>query len=198
MRRGPERGLVEKKDLDSWFVEEVLPIEPVLMYYLRRNWRVDADIADLRQDIYIRIYEAAAKERPLATRAFVLQTARNLLIDRARHASIVPIEACADIDLLDTLADDLTPERHVAARMELGRLQTALEHLPPRCREVVKLRRIHGLSQRETADAMGITIETVENQLAKGIRVMAAALLGNGPALAPGKSGARRKWTRTA
>ena len=168
------------KQLDDWFVDEVLPLEPVLMRYLRRNWRVESEVADLRQDVYVRVYEAAAVQRPQFVKAFVLATARHLLIDRARRAKVVPIEAFADVEALELARDELTPERHVAARMELSVLQEAYDSLPPRCREVVQLRRIKGLSQREVAQAMGIAEDTVENQLAKGIRVMAAALLAGG------------------
>jgi RNA polymerase sigma-70 factor (ECF subfamily) len=171
---------VAHSDLDEWFVNEVLPLEAALLRYLRRNWREDSELADLRQDVYVRVYEAAAVQRPLNVKAFVLATARNLLIDRARRAKIVSIEAVADLDALECGVDELTPERHVAARIELRLLDNAIRKLPARCREVVQLRCIGGLSHREVAAAMGISEDTVEKQLSKGVRAMATALLSNG------------------
>lgn len=168
------------EELDGWFVNEVLPLEPALMAYLRRNTRVDCEVADLRQEVYVRVYEAAAASRPTLTRPFVFSTARNLLIDRARRAKVVSIQAVADLDTVDAQVDHCTPERHVSARMELRLLQLALDKLPGRCREVVQLRCVNGLSHREVAQTMGISQDTVEKQLAKGIRAMAAALLGTG------------------
>jgi DNA-directed RNA polymerase specialized sigma24 family protein len=50
--------------LDTWFVSQVLPMEAALTRFLRRNWRDDAEIPDLRQDVYVRIYESAAKALP--------------------------------------------------------------------------------------------------------------------------------------
>ena len=47
--------------LDRWFVEEVLPLEPALMRMLRRHWRRADDIADLRQEVYTRVYESAGR-----------------------------------------------------------------------------------------------------------------------------------------
>ena len=57
-------------------------------------------------------------------------------------------------------------------------MQAALDDLPPRCRQVVVLRKIDGLSQKEVARQMGVTTETVENQVAKGMRLLAQALGG--------------------
>lgn len=163
-------------ELSAWFVEQVLPLEAVLDRYLRRNWRDAGEIADLRQEVYARVYDGCAQRRPESAQAFVLSTARNLLIDRARRAQIVSIETFADMDMLTPTVDELSPERHTAARSELRLLQLALNLLPERCREVIALRKIDGLSQREVAARMGITEDTVERQVSKGVRALAAAL----------------------
>eukprot|EP01034_Spumella_vulgaris_P034585 gene34585-42662_t len=118
------RGLgVREDDLSAWFVEQVLPLEGVLERYLRRNWRDAGEIADLRQEVYARVYDGCAQRRPESAQAFVLSTARNLLIDRARRAQIVSIEAFADMDTLAPTIDELSPERHLAARSELRLLR---------------------------------------------------------------------------
>jgi len=165
---------------DAWFVQEVLPLEASLVRYLRRNWRDENDIADLRQEVYARVYGKALGSIPAQAKPFVFMTAKNLLIDRIRRARVVSIEAVAEIDELRVIADDLSPERVAGGREELRRLQIALDALPPRCREVVFLRKVEGLSQREVAQRMGIVEDTVERQVAKGIRAMADALFGEG------------------
>jgi RNA polymerase sigma factor (sigma-70 family) len=124
------------------------------------------------------VYEAARERLPDNVQAFVLATARNLLIDRARRSQVVSIEAYAD--LADLASDELTPDRHASGRAELRRMVDTLEALPPRCREVVVLRKIEGLSQREVANRMGITEDTVEKQIAKGMRALADALFAHG------------------
>ena len=167
-------------DLDNWFVSEVLPMEAALTRFLRRNWRDEAEVPDLRQDVYVRIYESAAKAVPELVKPFVFTTARNLLIDRARRAQIVSIEIIADLDALDFSADELTPERHAAGRGELRLLQPALDALPPKCRRVVELRKIDGLPQRDVAILLGITEDTVERQVSRGVRALADAMLSSG------------------
>lgn len=167
-------------DPDDWFVREILPMEAALMRYLRRNWRDAAELPDLRQEVYVRVFEAARVREPEQAGAFLFSTARNLLIDRARRAQIVSIETFADLELENLTPDDLTPERHASGRAELRLLQQALNALPLRCKEVVSLRKIDGMSQREIAEHMGIKEATVEKQMAKGMRALADALLANG------------------
>src|ERR1700684_2038562 len=83
-------------EVEAWFVHEVLPLEAALMQFLEHNWRNRNDIADLRQDVYERVCDAAHKEIPASAKAFVFRVARNLLIDRVRKEHVVPIEAMAD------------------------------------------------------------------------------------------------------
>ena len=167
--------------VDAWFVAEVLPLEAPLERFLRRHFGASDEIADLRQEVYLRVYNAATKSRPLLTKPFVFMTARNLLRDRARRERIVSIEAVADLEALNVIDEAALADEVVSAREELRRLQIALERLPARCREVVMLRKIHGMSQREVAKQLGITEDTVERQVSKGVRALASTLFGQAP-----------------
>lgn len=165
-------------ELRAWFVREVVPLERELMQYLQHNWRNRSDIADLRQEVYARVYQAAREEVPQKTRQFVFVTARNLLIDRVLHEQIVPIEAVADLEALDIAKDTPDPERNAIAREELRRLQIALDELPPRCREAIVLRKVEGFSIREITQRMGVSENTVKMHLAHGVRALTEALYG--------------------
>ena len=179
---GPLSGARAKTaEADAWFACEVLPLESVLMEYLHHNWRSAGDIADLRQDVYVRVYEAARQKLPDRPKQFLFATARNLLIDRVRHRNVIPIEAAADLEALEIAADTPGPERTMIARDELRQLQAAIDRLPQRCREVVMLRRVEGLSRSEIAHRMGVTEGTVSQHLAHGVRVLVDILYGEPP-----------------
>lgn len=168
--------------LHAWFVCEVLPLELVLMQFLRNNWRNESEVEDLCHDVYLRAYEAAAKEGvPNRTKPFVFAIARNLLIDRVRKGQVVPIEAMADLEMLELAGESPSAERSAIAVQELRLLQKALDRLPPRCREVVILKRMQGLTRGEIAVRLGISEATVAEHLANGMRLLANALYRSAP-----------------
>ena len=172
-------AVVNAADVEAWFVREVLPLETTLMQFLSHNWRNEADIADIRQDVYEQVCEAARDEIPENTKAFVFRTARNLIIDRFRHEQVVSIEAVPDLEAIELAADVPGPDRTALARSELRRVQAAVDSLPPRCREAIVLGRIEGLPGREIAARMGITEQTVSKHLKQGIRALADLLYGD-------------------
>ena len=165
------------KDLDAWFVTDVLPLEPFLMRFLQRHWRNPADIADLRQEVYVRVYTAAATQRPAQMKPFLMAVARNLIIDWTRRAQVVPIRAISAADEARLQCELAAPDRDVDGKQQLARLLSVLDALPARCREVVRLRRVEGCSQQETARRMGIAEHTVERQMANAMRRLTNAFL---------------------
>jgi DNA-directed RNA polymerase specialized sigma24 family protein len=102
-------------ELDEWFAREILPLESTLMRFLQHNWHNWSDITDLRQEVYIRVCEAALKQIPEQPRQFVFTTARNLLIDRVRRERVIPIEAVEDLDALGVAIDEPGAERRFDA-----------------------------------------------------------------------------------
>ena len=182
-----------RSEVDRWFMEEVLPLEAILLAYLRKNWRNVSEVADLRQEVYARVYRSADRELPQNTKAFLMMTARNLMIDRARRAQVVSIDAVADLESIPSIDDAPSIEEIVSSRQELRVLNAALEQLPPRCREIVRMRKIEGKSQRQVALDLNLSEGTVEKQVAKGISRLADALYGDG---APYEDEARRKGAK--
>src|SRR5690606_18791358 len=130
--------------------------------YLRRRWPHPEEVHDLRQDTYVRVYEAAGKALPSAPKSFLFATARNLMTDRLRRAKVVPIFTVGEIDDLNVLVEDVSPEREFSGRQALARLAESFDRLPDRCREAVWLRRVEGLAQKAVAEQMGVSEKTVE------------------------------------
>jgi RNA polymerase sigma-70 factor (ECF subfamily) len=62
-------------------------------------------------------------------------------------------------------------------------VRAAIAELPPRCREVFELSRVRGLKYSEIAEALGISIKTVETQMGralKGLRERLAPFMKSG------------------
>ena len=170
--------MVDEAALNAWFCEEVLPLERALTSFIQRNWRIASDVKDLRQDIYERALAGARAELPTHTRRYLFTVARNHLINGAKRAQVVSIELVADMSMLESELEEFGTERHLSARDELRRAQLGLDRLPPRCREVVWLRKVEGLTTRETAERLGVGIDTVEKQITQGMRALVDFMLG--------------------
>jgi RNA polymerase sigma-70 factor (ECF subfamily) len=62
---------------------------------------------------------------------------------------------------------------------ELRLLREWFEGLPLRCRQIVAMRKIEGLSQKEIASRMEISVGAVESEMAKAIGLLPHVLDGD-------------------
>jgi RNA polymerase sigma factor (sigma-70 family) len=158
----------------TWFVREILPLEAILMHYLRTNWRNPSDLPDLRQEIYTRVFESARERIPDHPKRFLLTAARNLLINLVRRKQVVAMEAFADFDVIATDAPE--PDISVIEKEELCRVKAAIAQLPPRTRQAIELTFIEGLSCAEIGRRMGVSKQTAYEFVSKGTLVVGEIL----------------------
>lgn len=170
--------MVNDEELNGWFCAEILPLEGALTRFIRRNWRAEADVTDLRQEIYERVLGGARAALPAQAAPYIFTVARHHLINRAKRDKIISFDLVADLESIEFDIDLFAAERHLSAREELRRAQAGLERLPGRCREVVRLRKVEGLSTREVADRLGVGVDTVEKQMTLGMRALVDFMLG--------------------
>ena len=155
---------------DRWFTEEVLPYGPALRAWLRSRYPTLDDVDDIVQESYVRVLRAQSIAPISSVKAFLFTTARNLTLDYFRRRQIVGIDSIAEIGELSVLDDMPGVSETVSRRQELALLTHAIQSLPERCRQVLTLRKIYGLSQKEIAAELGISEHTVEAQVGNGVR----------------------------
>ena len=162
--------------------------------FIRRHCRSQHEVADIRQDVYERVIVGASRVLPMRAGPYVFTVARNVLINRVRRSKIISMEFVADLEGMTPDVDWLTPIRHAEGREELRMMQAGLEQLPPRCREVIRLRKVEGLSTREVAGRLGVTTDAVEQQITLGMRALVDFMLGgDGRIRRPDRASHQRK-----
>lgn len=159
-----------KTERSKWFAEEVLPNDRDLRSWLGARFPDLRDIDDLMQDTYSRLL-GAYDTGPIANaRAFMFVTARNLALNQIRHFRYERPAGAKEVDPLSIIDEITAPREAVAAQEDFQHLIAAIQSLPDRCRQVMTLRKIYGLSQKEAASRLGISVHTVETQVSIGLR----------------------------
>ena len=105
-------------------------------------------------------------------KSYTFQVAGSVVIDHLRRMKVVSIASVPDMDYLEVVSDDPSPERQVIDRDELHRLAQMIARLPGKVRDVFTLRRVYGLSQREVAAKLGLSESTVEKHMSRGFLIM--------------------------
>lgn len=106
-------------------------------------------------------------------RAYLFRATRNRSLNHIRHAAI---ERNAEPEFAAIEPPDApAPATLIGEEIDVA-LHRAIATLPPRCREVFELSRVHGLRYSEIATTLAISVKTVEAQMGKALRVLRTQL----------------------
>jgi RNA polymerase sigma factor (sigma-70 family) len=172
LSNGPAVSLskVRALSLSNWFMEEVHPHDSSLKAYLRGSFPAVRDVEDVVQESYVRVWKARAAQPIRHAKGFLFQVARRLALDILRRGRASPIDLGRDLAYLSVITHDPTAAE-AATLMERKRLLIdAVVALPARYREIVILRKLEDVPQKEVAARLGISERTVENLLGRGVR----------------------------
>ena len=182
----------------AWIAQEILPHEAIVRSWLRRRWGHALDIDDAIQEAYCRLSELESVGHIRNPRSYFFATVRAAAIDLLRAAKVANADRMTEIDWEHVMDDGPTPERVAEAGQELLRLQGLLSGMPWTCRQVIELRRLHGLSQAETARQLGVSECVVENHIARGLKRLLKAMAEQpAPEQREGETGWRPPFQRT-
>jgi RNA polymerase sigma-70 factor (ECF subfamily) len=129
-----------------------------------------AEAEEVVQDVMLELWRRRQQlVVDTSLRAYLFRATRNRALNKLRHDRVVRAgEAIA-------LADMVLPspaDQHLAQAEIDAALQRAVNSLPPRCREVFELSRVHGLRYAEIARVMDISVKTVDAQMGKALRLI--------------------------
>lgn len=149
---------------------------PVLMAYLLRRLHNHAEAEDLTQEVFVRL---AAQERLEMQKpeGYIFQIAANLLRDRSRR-NRVRSDYREDLARSEGGVDTLDPLRIAADREELALIRAAIADLPERTRNIFILNRLENVDRRVLADSFGVSLSTVDRELARALAALTTRIRG--------------------
>lgn len=123
----------------------------------------DGEAEDALQTALLRLIPHWSRQLE-SPETYVRRTLANLAIDRGRRRHLVAKPALVTDSIAAKHPD------HAEALAARAELDAVLGALPPRQRAAVVLRVIDGLSEAETAAAMGTSVGTAKSNLARGLQ----------------------------
>jgi len=166
----PPSDTMPAADRSQWFAEQVQAHESSLRSYLHGSFPCVRDIDDVVQESYLRIWKARAVRPIQSAKAFLFKVARHVVVDLLRRRGNSPLDAVGDMNALLVIDEKPSPAEALNAQEKLDLLADAVMALPARCREIVLLRKIQGIPQKEVAARLGLSERTVENHCRLGVK----------------------------
>jgi RNA polymerase sigma-70 factor, ECF subfamily len=136
------------------------------------------DAEDIVQETFVRIWRHRAEWKPSGTvGAYLYRITRNLALNVVRNRRIRQRLAEVRGEELFRVATPPTADEVFEAELLQEELEAAIASLPERRREIFVLCRYHRLSHREIAQTLGISIQTVANQMRSALADLRRALI---------------------
>jgi RNA polymerase sigma-70 factor (ECF subfamily) len=169
---GPALGSMQRRGIDlQTILEAYLENKVALRRYLTRFFRSREAADDLAQEAFLRAFAAESGRVIEAPKAFLFKVAKNLALNELARQSAMAIEPLGDFEGREVLEDNsqAAVDDVVDSRERIRLLARAIAALPPQCAKVFILRKMQGMSQKEIAVRLNISVRTVENHVALGL-----------------------------
>ncbi len=158
---------------DSRTLDEIfLLIQEALKANVRKIVSRPQDVEDVVQETYLRAVASNTTKSIRDPRGYLFRTSRNIALNEKaklfhRLERAVPVE---EIDQIAVFSRHTPVENDAWNKQRFADFCLALSELPVRCRKVFVLRKVYGLSQKEIAEKLEISISTVESHITKGMQ----------------------------
>ncbi|QHD04362.1 sigma-70 family RNA polymerase sigma factor [Pseudomonas sp. R76] len=135
--------------------------------WLRSRLGNAADAADLAQDTFVRLLQKTERFELKAPRAFLRTIARGLVIDHWRREEIQR----AYLESIAHLPEALAPSTEARALVLelLEAIARLLDGLKPKVRKAFLLSQCDGLTYKQIAQQMGVSVRSVERYIAEAL-----------------------------
>jgi len=172
LRERNDASALEQKvtEVFEWFYEPV-------NRYVRSIIGSAADAEDLAQEAFVRLYTSLQSENRIGNvRSWLFRVAHNLAIDYLRQVRHLDHDVPEGWELReDRLDPGANAEQRLLEQEQRQRLRRAMIRLSPQERYCLELR-AEGLSYREIAEVLGVSISSVNTFLGRGVKKLAGEI----------------------
>lgn len=129
---------------------------------------------DVLADVFLKLWERrSALKEILNLRVYLYTAVKNTALNhRNRQLQIADTE-----EGLDQLAGETNPAEQLISAETFRMVQKTIHQLPPRCKLIFQLAKEEGMRYKEIANILGISVKTIDNQLAIALSKIGNAVL---------------------
>lgn len=140
-----------------------------LKRFLSKFLQSEQDIEDVAQEAFLKAYDAEQDKGSIdQPKAFLFSIAKNLALNELARKSRQMTDYIEDCQAQLPGLIGNSVESEIQANASLGLYCEAVASLPERCRHVYLLRKVQGLSHKEIASRLGVSLSTVEKHIRVG------------------------------
>lgn len=133
------------------------------------------DGRDIIHDVFVKLWQERTQLKvDRDVKAYLFKLTRDRIVDKIRK-NITRRQYAAMIDSL-AVRYEATIEQKIAAKEIAQSIETSLEELSPRVKEIFLLSRKENLSITEIADKLQLSEQTVKNQLSTALKHLRTSL----------------------
>ena len=146
-----------------------------LRLFLRGRSVPQDQIEDLVQELFTRLMSVKRLEEKMSdstgsSRSYLLTMANNMVVDRQRRLRVRRAYAAEQRASEIERVEERTPERIVAAQLELEAIKAVIMDMRLNWRLAIVLQRFGNMSYEDIASHMGVTVKQVENYIVRAMR----------------------------
>lgn len=140
-----------------------------LAYFARRYVKKTDVAEDLVQEVFARVWEERDTWDPgSSVKVFLFQVVKHRSLDYLKH---LKVEHKYDGQWMDQQEPpSIVFDESNSLQEFRGLVRAAVEELPDKAREIYKLNRYEGLTYKEIALLLDISVKTVESQMARSLQ----------------------------
>ena len=175
-------GSSEQSEEHGPLLEAFLEKRESLLLFLASRTRCMATAEDLTQELYLKVAALEGQADVRAPVALLYRMAANLMIDHVRSSQRASrrnaqwkIESGTVVGREDVVAEPAADEV-IIGKERVRQLAEAVADLPPQMGRAFRLHKLEGMSQAQTAQAMGVSVKMIEQHIQAAIRRLAERL----------------------
>jgi RNA polymerase sigma factor (sigma-70 family) len=163
-----DSGLLENRT--SRIFLEFLKNEKILKRFLSRFVSFGVDVEDITQETISQAIQAEQNKDIKNPKAFLFGIAKIVVKSELSKKSKNILEFIEDAHSFDICSTDVNSEDYCDSKTKMKYFGKAVEALPQQCQKVFIMARVYGLSHREIANKLNISISTIEKHVAMGMQ----------------------------